>query len=171
MSKKNKNRSKSKTKLKTNPQRVSLFRSKYYWITLTLILLVFTFVYGILNAVSAEKEALMVSSILFLIGIAFYVGFKPFKIYPKRATFMFAGAVIIGAGIWIAMVLSLNATGVSTEIASSIGGSLFLSASLMICWISGAFMGDIIGKNKERIGFFINDKFGKQWQWIREKLS
>jgi hypothetical protein len=97
-------------------------------------------------------------SILFLIGFAFYIGFKPYANYNKRATFIFVGASIVGFCIWVAVVLFFNATGINSQIASSIGGSLFAVTSLIICLISGAFIGDLIGKNKEHISFFVNNK-------------
>jgi FtsH-binding integral membrane protein len=154
---------KTKTKRKNQPKAqrkpVSLMRSKSYWITLTIITLVLTFAYGDLMKISEEKEALIFVSILFLIGFAFYLGFKPYTNYNKRATFIFVGASVIGFCIWVSMVFSLDATGISSQIASSLGGSLFAITSLIICLIAGAFVGDLIGKNRERISFFINDKF------------
>ena len=66
-------------------------KSKTYWIVLTLIMVVFTFAYGLLMNISLEKEALILGSILAVIGLAFYVGFKPSS-YNKKATFIFVGA-------------------------------------------------------------------------------
>ena len=159
MPQKYKTKAKRKTQLKARPKPVNLMRSKSYWIMLTIITLVLTFAYGYLMKISVEKEALIFVSVLFLIGFAFYLGFKPYTNYNKRATFIFVGASVIGFCIWVAVVFSFDATGINSQIASSIGGNLFAITSLMICLISGAFIGDLIGKNKERISFFINDKF------------
>jgi len=145
-----------KTHPKAQPKPVSLMTRKSYWITLTLIILVFTFAYGYLMKISLEKEALILGSLLLLIGFAFYMGFKPSTSYNKRATFIFVGASIVGFCIWAVMVLSLNATGIHSQIASSIGNNFFAITSLMICLISGAFIGDLIGKNRERISIFVN---------------
>ena len=52
------------------------------------------------------------------------------------------------------MVLSLNAIGVLAQISNSIGDSFFVITSLTICLVLGAFIGDLIGKNRETILFF-----------------
>ena len=38
---------------------------------------------------------------------------------------------------------------------------LFVATSLMICLVFGAFIGDVIGKRRESISFFINNKLRK----------
>jgi len=105
------------------------------------------------------------------IGLVFSIKYKPSTNYDRRKTFMYVGAATVGFGIWVALVFFFNATGINLQIVSSIGVTLFTVTSLMICWISGAFIGDLIGKNKERLSFFINNKFGKQLQWIRQHLT
>ena len=145
-----------KNQPKAQPKPVSLLTRKSYWITLTLIMLVFTFVYGYLMEISVEKEALILGSIFSVIGFAFYLGFKPFPSYNKRATFIFVGASIVGFSIWAVMVLSFNATGIISQIASSIGDDFFAITSLIICLILGAFIGDLIGKNRKAIELFAN---------------
>ena len=110
---------------------VSIFKSKYYWISLVATILVFTFALGYILHMSEEKELLLLCSVLSVIGLAFYIGYKPSVNYDKRATFFFAGASIIGFGIWILMVLSLNAFGVLVQISISIGDSFFVITSLI----------------------------------------
>ncbi len=139
---------------KTNPKPVSIFKSKYYWVTLAVIILVFTFALGNIIQLSMEKELLLLGSVLSVIGLAFYIGYKPSVNYDKRATFFFVGASIIGFGIWALIVLSLNATEVLIQISSSVGDSFFVITSLTICLVLGAFIGDFIGKNRETILFF-----------------
>ncbi|HUK85929.1 MAG TPA: hypothetical protein VLU95_08705 [Candidatus Acidoferrum sp.] len=145
---------KIKSKVQSKP--VSLFRSKYYWITLTAIMIAFTIAFGYIMQIAFEKEALIFSTILVAIGFAFYVGFKQTVSYPKRAVFFFVGASIIGFCIWAAIVLSFGATGINEQVASSIGIDLFAVTSLIICLISGALIGDLIGKNKEKLVSFTN---------------
>ncbi len=131
-----------------NQQPPSLFKNKYYWIILTLTILVFTVAFGYLNQVSAEREALLLGCDLSVIGFAFYISLIATASYDKRATFIFAGASIIGFSIWVAMVLALNATGLITRVVSSIGDSFFAVTTLIICLILGALVGDLIGKNR-----------------------
>jgi hypothetical protein len=146
-----------KNKFKDQPKPVSLMKSKTYWIALTLIMVVFTFAYGLLTNISFEKETLILGSILAVIGLAFSLGFKPSSYY-KKATFIFVGASVVGFGIWVVIVLSFNATGINSQIASSIGLDFFAVTSLIICLALGAFIGDLMGKNKEKIVSFA-DKF------------
>jgi hypothetical protein len=154
---------KTKTKkkqLRTQPK-FSLMKSKFYWITLALTILVFTVAYGYLMQISIGKELLILGSIFSVMGFAFYVGFKASENYSKRATFIFVGASIVGFSIWAAMVLSFNATGFTSQISSSIGVDFFAITSLVICLIVGAFMGDLIGKNRESLSVFVNSKLRK----------
>jgi hypothetical protein len=143
-----------KTPPKAQSKPVSLMKSKYYWITLTVTVLVFTFAYGYSTQISAEKELLILGSILSVIGFAFYVGFKPSENYEKRATFIFIGASIVGFSIWAVMLLSFKATGINSQISSLIGEGFFAITSLIICLVSGALIGDFIGKNRETVLFF-----------------
>lgn len=142
-----------KTKVKDQPKPVSLLKSKTYWITLTLIMVVFTIAYGFLMNITLEKEALILGTILAVISLAFSLGFKPSS-YNKKATSIFVGASVIGFSIWAAIVFSFNAAGINSQIASSIGIDFFALTSLIICLSLGAFIGDLIGKNKEKIVLF-----------------
>jgi hypothetical protein len=158
---KSNSKSQRKNKLKETHTRaqqkpVSIFKSKYYWISLAATILVFTFALGYIIQMSEEKELLMLGSVLSVIGLAFYIGYKPSVNYDKRATFFFVGASIIGFGIWALMVLSLNALGVLVQISSLIGDNFFVITSLTICLVLGAFIGDFIGKNREIVLFFAN---------------
>ena len=96
---KSNSKSQRKNKLKETHDRaqqkpVSIFKSKYYWISLTATILVFTFALGYIMQMSKEKELLMLGSVLSVIGLAFYIGYKPSENYDKRATFFFVGASI-----------------------------------------------------------------------------
>jgi hypothetical protein len=151
---------------KAHPKPVSIFKSKYYWITLAVTILVFTFALGNIIQLSREKELLLLGSVLSVIGLAFYIGYKSSVNYDKRATFFFVGASIIGFGIWALIVLSLNATEILIQISSSVGDSFFVITSLTICLVLGAFIGDFIGKNRETILFFAH-KFRNQLFYAR----
>ncbi len=159
ISPKSNSKSQRKNKLKETQGRsqqkpASIFKSKYYWISLAATILVFTFALGYITQMSEEKELLLLGSVLSVIGLAFYIGYKPSVNYEKRATFFFVGATFIGFGIWALMVLSLNAVGVLIQISGSIGDSFFLITSQIICLVLGAFIGDFIGKNRDTILFF-----------------
>jgi uncharacterized membrane protein len=143
-----------KKHLKDQPKPISLLKSKYYWISLTVTILVFAVAVGFLMQISLEKELLILGSILSILGLTFYVGFKSSEGYSKRATFLFVGASLIGFSIWVVMVLSFNATGVLSQISSSVGVDLFAITSLIICLVLGALIGDLIGKKRETISSY-----------------
>ncbi len=145
-----------KTKPKAQPKKVNILKSKYYWATLTVIILIFAVAVGYLAQISLVKELLMLGTLFSVIGLAFYIGFKSSEGYSKRATFFFVGASIIGFGIWAVMVLSFNATGLTAQISSSIGIDFFVITSLIICLAFGALIGDLIGKNRETIEIFVD---------------
>jgi len=156
---KSNSKSQRKNKLKETHARaqqkpVNIFKSKYYWVSLATTILVFTFALGNILQMSVEKELLMLCCVFSVIGLAFYIGYKPSVNYDKRATFFFVGASFIGFGIWVLMVLTLNAFGVLVQISSSIGDSFFVTTSLIIFLVLGAFIGDFIGKNRETVLFF-----------------
>ncbi len=140
-----------KVQEKSQPQPPSLFKNKYYWIILTVTLLVFTFALGFLNQLSAGKESLLLACELSVIGLAFYIGFKSPENYSKRAIFIFVGASIVGFCIWAAIVVSLNATGLIRQITDAIDIDFFAITTLIICLVLGAFIGDLIGKNRAAV--------------------
>jgi FtsH-binding integral membrane protein len=167
MPKKSKNYPKVKPKKtrhkKIPPKPVSITTRKSYWISLTLSITVFASVFGYFMNLPLENIAVMLVTVLLLIGFAFDLRFKPSTAaVSKRATFIFVGASVIGFCIWAAIVLSLNATGFHTQVAGAIGDAFFAITSLIICLISGAFIGDWIGENRERIRIFLKNKLANR---------
>jgi len=157
--------SKSKQKSKAKPKKskvqakpVNLLKSKYYWIVLTVAVFVFAVVLGFLTQMSLGKELMTLSSIFAVIGFAFYLGYKSSEGYEKRTTFIFAGASIIGFCIWAALVFSLSSVGAMFQIERFIGVDFFAITGLIICLISGAFVGDLIGKKRDALYLFF-DRF------------
>ncbi len=96
-----------KKQLKDQQKPFSLLKSKYYWITLTVVILVFAVAFGYLTQLSLGKELLLLGTIFSVMGLAFYIGFKSTEGYSKRATFFFVGASIIGFCIWASTQLEL----------------------------------------------------------------
>jgi len=147
---------------KTPAKTVSITTRKSYWITLTLITIIFVSLYGYLMNIALQRMAMMLVTVLLLIGFVAYIRLNSSTMpTTNRATFIFVGASIIGFSIWAVIVLLLNATGLHPQVANAIGDDFFAITSLIICLISGAFIGDLIGKNKERISIFVNNKLRK----------
>ena len=153
-----------KTQPKTQPKPVSITTRKSYWITLTLITTVFASVFGYSVNMPLERIVMMLVTVLLLIGFAVYIRFKPSTTTVNmRATFIFVGASVIGFSIWAVMVLALNATMLHSQVASAIDDDFFATTSLIICLISGAFIGDWIGENRKRKSIFLNNKLRKSF--------
>jgi cation transport ATPase len=155
-------KTKPKMKSKVQPKPVSITSSKTYWITLTLVMVVFGSVYGYIMKVAVAAIGLLLATVLVLIGFAFYLKFKQSTQNNRsRATFIFSGASIIGFLIWVAVVLVLVATGSWVQIEASIGDNFFAVTSMIISLTSGAIIGDILCENKEKISFFLRSKFSR----------
>lgn len=151
-----------KKQLKTQPEPVSITSSKLYWLALAVAMVVFGSAYGLAMKAALAAIALLVACVLFVIGFAYYIKFSPSTLKKsERATFLFAGASIIGFLIWVAVVLLSDVTGLWLQIAATIGDNFFAIASLIICLVSGAFIGDLVGKNKEKISVALENKFNK----------
>lgn len=147
---------------KVQPKQASITQSKYYWLMLSIVMVVFGTVYGYMMKVAAAAIGLLVASVLVIIAFAFYINFKPSTLKAsRRAMFIFVGAAVVGFCIWAAIVLLADATNFWSQIASSIGYNFFGITTLIICLMTGAFIGDLIGNNKERISSFLHDKLGR----------
>jgi hypothetical protein len=125
-------------------------------------MVVFGSVYGYMMKVAAAAIGLLLASVLFIIAFAYYLRFKPSTLKTSvRATFVFVGACVIGFCIWAAVVLLSVATGLWVQIADSMGEGFFSITSMIICLIAGAFIGDLIGKNREQISIFLKNKLSR----------
>jgi hypothetical protein len=147
---KGKNKPKGKPS-KTQPKTPSLLRNKYYWVFVALVLIVFTLVFGYLIQLSLGKEVLILGAILMVITFAFYMAFKPYPTDRKRVILILIGISIIGFSIWAVTVFLLNTNGALVQIVKAVGDSFFSITSLIICLVIGAFIGDLIHKNMEKI--------------------
>ncbi len=146
---------------KPQPKPVSITTRKSYWATLTALTVVFASAYGYIINMPLESIVMMLATVLLLIGFACYIRFTPFTATAnKRATFIFVGACVIGFSIWATMILILSTPMIRPPAASAIG-NFFVTTSLIICLISGAFIGDLIGKHRESLNHFINNKLRK----------
>lgn len=150
-----------KTQPKAEPKPFSITSSKYYWVFLTLVMVVFGSVYGYMMKATWVAITLLLVSVLSVIGIAFYLKFYPSNLTtPRRVIFLFVGASVIGFCIWAAVVLALDVGGFWTQIESVMSDNFFAITSMIICLAGGAFIGDVLGKNSEKISMFFKAKFG-----------
>ncbi len=151
-----------KAKPKVQPKPVSITTSKFYWISLTTVIVIAVLGYGFLTGVALQKIALIMFTLLSVIALAWYIRVKPSTMPTKlRATYMFVGAAVIGFCIWAATVVVLGATGVGVQVSNSLGDQLFIITSQVIFFVIGAFIGDWVGINRNLITAFFS-KFKRE---------
>ena len=121
----------------------------------TVAMSVFAFVLGI----ALLRIAILMVTIVVLLGFMGYLRVVPSSLtLSKRATYLFVGASIIGFSIWAAIILFSRATGLILQMLNSVGEQFFIVTSLVICLTVGAFIGELIGKNIEKIVAFVYSK-------------
>jgi hypothetical protein len=142
---KTKPKQKAKPKQKVQPQTQSITATKPYWIILTVMLAIVTAVFSALVGMSLERTALVIVTVVVVIG---FVGLvhtgKPDLSLSKRATFIFAGASIIGFIIWAALTLS----GALAPVVTAVGQEFYVVNSLATCLAAGAWIGELLGRSK-----------------------
>lgn len=145
-----------KIKPKIQPKPVNITTSKFYWISLTTIIVIAVLGYGFLTGIAIQRIALILLTLLSVIALAWYIRVKPSTMPTKlRATYMFVGATVIGFSIWAVTVVVLGTTGLGIQVSNSLGDQLFIITSQVIFLVIGAFIGDWLGINRNLItGFF-----------------
>jgi hypothetical protein len=136
---------KNKPKPKAQAQAPSITTKKEYWIVLTAVLAVVTAVFGVTAGFSLARTALLIVTVVVVIG---FVGLirsgKSDLSLSKRATFIFAGASVIGFAIWAALTLS----GAVTPLAVEAGEEFYAVSSLVTCLTLGAWIGELLGRSR-----------------------
>ena len=139
-----------KNQRKTNviSEPVNITKSKFYWITLTIIAVIAVLGYGVLTSVAVAQLGLILVTVLTVIGVAGYVRLKPSILTAKtRATYLFVGAAVIGFSIWATLVITLAISGLGAQSPSFWGSQLFIVASQIIFLAIGAFIGEYLSTN------------------------
>jgi len=137
-----------KTNSKMPTHTVSITKSKFYWIVLTVVAIVCMAILGFTSNIPIQKVALIMVTVLSVLGLAGYVRVKSSNLSNKmRATYLFVGAAVIGFGIWAIMLILLTETGLGVQVANSLGDQLFIISSQVIFLVIGAFVGEGLGKN------------------------
>jgi hypothetical protein len=159
MPKQTKSTAKSKAKLKHQrknaPEVPGVTTKKSYWVILTVIMAFACSVAGYMLKLSLGNIAVLTVTIVLMICLTGYVRVEPSNLpVARRATFLFVGASVIGFGIWAIVVLVLGATGLMLQIGSMTGDQFFVLPSFITSLIVGAFIGELLGKNRKVQEFF-----------------
>ena len=135
---------KNSPKARAEPQTAKFTAKKSYWITLTAVFAVVSAVFGEVQGFDLLQTALLVVSISAAIGMVGFISVSPSTLsFSKRATFIFVGASVVGFGIWAVLALV-----VFPQLGALVDG-FFILTSFIICLVIGAFIGELIGRNKK----------------------
>jgi len=149
---KSKAKAKSSSKRKVQPETPGITTQKWYWIMLTIVMVAVFSVASYLMGLNLSNIVVLMFTIVFLCSLMGYVGVTPSVLSKsKRATFLFAGASVIGFSIWAVIMLISMAVGLIDNLFSD---SFLIIPSLILCLIAGSFIGEFLGKNKRVQTFF-----------------
>jgi hypothetical protein len=96
------------------------------------------------------RTAVTVAVLLVTTAFAFYVRIKP-SARGNRVFYISAGAFTLGAVFWLLIFAFMNYSGLRWSIVRSSGDlsfDFFTAAMLVVCWVAGGFVGDLIGKRR-----------------------
>lgn len=147
---KSKPKQKVKPKRKVEPEVPGITTRKSYWVMLTAVMTVVAAVFGFMMGMDVLRIAVLITAVVVPIGCVGFVRVSPSSLsISKRATFLFMGISVIGFGIWAAFVLVGGRYGFTEQMVAGLGSQFFVVTSLVICFSAGAFIGELIGRNKE----------------------
>ena len=131
-------------KAKAEQQPTRLTNKKSYWITLTTVFAIASAVFGQMQGFRLIQTVLLAITISVVIGMVGFIGVSPSSLsFSKRATFIFVGASVAGFGIWAVLAI------VVLPQLGAIVDEFFIFTSFIICLAIGAFIGELIGRNKK----------------------
>jgi NO-binding membrane sensor protein with MHYT domain len=150
-----KSKAKLKTKRKVTPEAPGITTKKSYWVMLAVVMAVAVSIAGYMLNLSPLGIAVLMVPVILLIGLIGFIRVTPSMLsISRRATFLFVGASVIGFGIWAAMMLALMATNLLTNV---FGDPFFIMPSLIAFLIIGAFIGELLGRNRRVQTFFFKE--------------
>ena len=100
-----------------------------------------------------ERTALVVIVTILTFGFAFYIRVKPSR-SGNRVFFIAVGAFCLGFVFWALITLLILHSGLRWQIQSAtgpFGDDFVVAATLIICWILGGWVGDLICRRRNYI--------------------
>lgn len=100
-----------------------------------------------------QRTVLILAIEVLSFSFAFYIRIRPSH-SGNRAFFIAAGALGLGFVFWFLITSLILFSGLRWQIVSStgnLGDDFVVTATLLICWIAGGFVGDLIGRRRNYI--------------------
>jgi len=127
---------------------------KPYGISLTISIIAIGFVSVLFFKVPLERAIPATVLTLLAVGAGYYMRVRP-NITFNRAMYMSLGAIVLGFVLWGGLTIFLNATGTRRLIDQTIPDGVLALITLILCYIAGGFIGDLIGKSRDyRLPFY-----------------
>jgi hypothetical protein len=121
---------------------------KPYWIILTVSVIVFGVVSALFLNVPLERVIPATVLILLATGFGYYMRVRP-NIKFNRGMYVGLGVFVLGFVLWFFLMISLNATGIRRLIDQTIPDGVLALITLLLCYIAGGFIGDLIGRRRD----------------------
>lgn len=162
-SQKNRAKKQVNNKSKVKPEPVSITKSKFYWIGLSIVTILAIVAVGFFSGIEVQKVALILVTVISVLAFAWYLRVKLSVLTSKtRATYIFVGAAAFGFGIWAVLAVTLAVTGLGVQLGNVWGDQLFIVTSQVIFIVIGSFVGEYLSTNNTFQAFVgkIRQKYG-----------
>ncbi len=114
---------------------------------------ILTLVTGFALNIPLERTVLVVIVSILTFGFAFYIRVRPSR-SGNRVFFIAVGAFCLGFVFWGIITLLILHSGLRWQIqgaTGNLGDDFVAAATLIICWILGGWVGDLIGKKRNYV--------------------
>ena len=122
----------------------------WWWKPVWLISFVLTVVFGavgclLLDPVVLEVFGVMAVTLIF-VGFSYYINARS-AVKANRAMYIMLGLTVIGFFLWLIWAMS----GIGKWVTHAVGSDPSLLISLVVCYGTGALIGDLIGKKRNYV--------------------
>jgi DNA-binding transcriptional ArsR family regulator len=120
------------------------------WLVFAVATVTLSILTGYFLKIPLERQVITLTILLLSFGFAFYIRIKPSK-SGNRAFDISIGALGIGFVLWFLIASLVLFSGLRWQIVDATGNfgdNFTVFTTLIICWIVGGFIGDLIGKSR-----------------------
>jgi DNA-binding transcriptional ArsR family regulator len=120
------------------------------WLVFAVATVTLSILTGYFLKIPLERQVITLTILLLSFGFAFYIRIKPSR-SGNRAFYISIGALGIGFVLWFLIASLVLFSGLRWQIVDATGNfgdNFTVFTTLIICWIVGGFIGDLIGKSR-----------------------